>query len=415
MVSSFQLSIYNNRKSLLRDPRTWLALLAFCEKNIVRYALLVLTMITGDAAISEFLLGFAYVTLIIACIRKGSRIHATEFLFLISVIIAILVTCVVYPNNTQFIFDENNFWNSIFPCLRFFLVGLFIIPDKELSNLLGFVSCFSLLIEGIFLFAYLKPAGLVESDDMSRSYQILLNVLFILNTAFNKKKLSWICISIAGLLYMFSLGTRGPIMILLVFMFLKFIQQSSSKKATKVIVGFFLGGLLLLLANSNIFFVFLEFLRSLLDQLGMSTRIVDLAIEGQVIEHTSGRDEIYELAMKKIHEQPLFGYGVYGEWPWNGWNIHNMYLELLLHFGVVLGSIIIAWMLFFTFKTYFRTTNIIAQEFILMWATIVFIKGIFGGSYLQLHVFLLIGFLFSESKRLKKYKYDKTSNCSCRL
>ena len=105
MVSSFQLSIYNNRKSLLRDPRTWLALLAFCEKNIVRYALLVLTMITGDAAISEFLLGFAYVTLIIACIRKGSRIHATEFLFLISVIIAILVTCVVYPNNTQFIFD----------------------------------------------------------------------------------------------------------------------------------------------------------------------------------------------------------------------------------------------------------------------------------------------------------------------
>lgn len=402
METSFQLELYN-RKSLFRDPRTWLILLAFCEKNIVRYGLHVLTMITGEPAISEGLLGVAYVALIIACIKRGSTFYSKDILFMSSVITAILVTCLIYPANSQFIFEENNFWNSIFPCLRFFIVGLFIIPDKELSNLVGVVSCFSLLVEVVFLFAYLKPAGLVESDDMSRAYQILLNVLFILNTAFNKKTLLWTGISIASLLYLFSLGTRGPIMILLAYMFLKFIQVSASNKIAKIIMGLIVGGLLLLLSNSDVYLVFLEFLRSLLDQLGMSTRILDLAIQGEVIEHTSGRDEIYELALKKIHEQPIFGYGVYGEWPWNGWNIHNMYLELLLHYGVILGSIIIIWMVVLSLRTFFRTRNIIAQEFILMWATCVFIKGIFGGSYFQLHVFLLIGFLFSESRRLKKY------------
>ena len=405
MDSSFQLELYN-RKSLLHDPRTWLILLAFCEKNIVRYGLLVLTMMTGEPAISEGLLGIVYVSLIIACIKRGSSFHPNDILFLSSVIAAIFFTCLFYPDNSQFIFDENNFWNAIFPCLRFFIVGLFIIPDKELSNLLGVVSCFSLFVEIIFLFAYLKPAGLVDFDDMSRSYQILLNVLFILNTAFNKKTLLWTGISIASLLYLFSLGTRGPIMILLTYMFLKFIQVGASKKIAKITVGLLVGGILLLFSSSSVYLVVLEFLRSLLDQWGMSTRIFDLAIEGDIIEHTSGRDEIYELALKKILEQPIFGYGVYGEWPWNGWNIHNMYLELLLHFGVILGSVIIVWMVVLSLRTYFRTRNIIAQEFILMWATCVFIKGIFGGSYFQLHMFLLIGFLLAESRRLKNYKYD---------
>lgn len=393
----------NDRKKILHDPRTWLVLLAFCEKNIVRYGLLVLTMITGNPFISDGVLCLAYVFLIIECIRKGSRFSIKDIFLLVSVVVAILFTCVLYPENSKFIFDENNFWNSIFPCLRFFIVGLFVIPDKKLSDLLGVISCFSVLIEAVFLFAYLKPSGLIESDDMSRSYQILLNVLFVLNTTFNKKSLLWIGLSSVSLLYVLSLGTRGPIMILLAFIFLKILQVSSSKKHVKILIGLIAGSIIWFLSNSKVYLSILRFLKSFLDQLGMSTRIIDLAIEGEVIGHTSGRDEIYDLALEKISERPILGYGVYGEWSWNGWNIHNIYLELLLHYGIIIGSILIIWMIGLTLNTYFKTKNITSKEFIIMWSTCVYVRGIFGGSYLQFYLFLLLGFLFSETRRLKYY------------
>lgn len=399
-------SLYDNNRSLLHDPRTWLILLAFCEKNIVRYVLLILTMVTGTPEISEGILAIAYIALIWACLRRGSKFHLGDFALLSFVVLSIAFTCLLYPENKKFIFDENNFWNSIFPCLRFFIVGLFIIPDRKLIEFVGVVSCFSVLVEIVFLFAYLQPRGLVESDDMSRSYQILLNVLFVLNSAFNKRTLPWIGISLASLLYIFSLGTRGPLVIILVFMFLKYIESSHFKRMGKILLGLTAGGLITLLSNSNYYILFLGFLKTLLDQLGVSARIIDLAIEGEMIAHTSGRDEIYDLALKKLSQQPS-GYGVYGEWPWNGWNIHNMYLELLLHYGVILGAIIILWMFFITFKTYFKSKNNVAKEIVLMSAVGVFVRGIFGGSYLQLYTFLLIGFCFAELRRTKIYKlYD---------
>lgn len=178
----------------------------------------------------------------------------------------------------------------------------------------------------------------------------------------------------------------------------------------KAFIGSIIVGIGLLFTNSSLSILVLEFVKTQFEQFGLSTRVIDLAIGGKVISYTAGRDEIYGLAIQKIIERPIFGYGVYGEWPWLGWNIHNIYIELLIHYGLVLGVVLLIWMIHLVFKAYFITSNTYARDMILIWSCLVFVRGIFGGSYLQFPVFFLIGLCLQEIQRIKKKYYLNLSD-----
>ena len=84
-----------------------------------------------------------------------------------------------------------------------------------------------------------------------------------------------------------------------------------------------------------------------------------------------------------------------------------MALELMVHFGVILGSLLLLWLIFLTFKTYVRTPNILARQFLLIWICFVFVRGFFGGSYLQFGVYVLIGFSLRELRRIRNKYYEQ--------
>jgi O-antigen ligase len=137
--------------------------------------------------------------------------------------------------------------------------------------------------------------------------------------------------------------------------------------------------------------------------------VLDIAINGTIASHLSGRDELYEVVIRKISERPYLGYGVYGEWPWIGWSAHNMALEMMAHYGVILGSILLLWLIVISLKSYIKTPNSISKEMILIWMCYVYVRGIFGGSYLQFGVFFMIGFCLREIRRIQNDYYCKDS------
>jgi O-antigen ligase len=390
------------------DPRLLLILLAFCEKNIVRYFALVVSMLPVVGVMSSFIVPAAYIILLLMYFRKyGAHVSISEACVVLFVTLAITFSCFIYPENARYILDSNNFWNTIFPCLRYFIIGLILIPDKRTLDIIGKASCLAIFVETLFVIAYMMPRGLMQSDDMSRAYQILPNVLFALNYAFNEKRVAPWVFSGIGIVYCLSMGTRGPIAVLLVYVFIRLLQSSTLKKAGKVLLGIVVAGAGYFFLNSNLYLPTLRFLRSQLLRFGVSTRVIDLAISGTVTSHLSGRDVLYELVLNKIKERPLLGYGVYGEWPWIGWSAHNMMLELLAHYGVILGTLLLLWLIILTVKSYNKTRNYTAREIILIWACFVFIRGIFGGSYLNFGVFFMIGFCLRELRRLNYHYYDK--------
>lgn len=403
------LSIDGGKLRIRTDPATLLALLAICENNIVRYFILVLSMIPGISYLSSYIVPAAYVLLVVTCFQKYKiKLHLKECGLFLFIVFAIVFTCIIYPENTKYIFDKTNFWQTIFPCLRYFVVGLIFVADKDLMHLLGKASCIGILIESAFVIIYMVPRGLLTNDEMSRAYQLLPNVLFALYYAFDTKKIfAWAC-SLVGIAYTFAMGTRGPVIILLAYFILKYLQVSSSKIWVKALLTGIVVGIGTLFFSTNGYIAVLKFLKVRLGAVGLSTRVIDLAINGTVISHMAGRDELYELGLQKIHERPLLGYGVYGEWPWIGWNIHNMYLEILIHFGVVIGLLVFIWIIITIAKGYFGNKNAYAKDFIMLWVIFVFVRGLFGGSYLQFGMAILIGFCINEGRRNKASKYKYT-------
>ena len=390
-------------KSTLRDPRTWLVLLAITEKNIFRYMMLVLNRITGIDGIGDLVLHLAYILLIGLCIVKGSRFRATDIFIMLSVVLAILLTWVIYPANIEtYMFGEGQFWPTVFPLFRYFIVGLFLIPNEETITLMGKVSCLAILVESLFVYFILRDSDLQKNDDMSRAYFILLNVLLVINYAFDKRTLAGVVFSIIGFLFLVSMGTRGPVIIALSFSALKIILSSVNKGH----VYFTIGAILLLIwfVNSNYWTEFLFMIQNILDSLGLSTRVIEIAMQGETLSYYSERDEIAQLDLSKIKERPLTGWGVYGEWQFVGWSAHNMYLEILDHYGIIIGGVVILWILFLNIKAYASTNVASVRSLVVLFACFSLIRGIFGGGFLTFPTFLTIGFFLQVCRRTN-FKY----------
>ena len=399
-----------NRKGLLgvsrglwRDPRTWLLLLAITEKSLFRYAMLVLTMVTGIDGIGVFVMHSAYVILIALCLQKGSRFYYGDLLIILFVVMSVFFTWILYPDNIEkYMFGREQFWATVFPLFRYFIVGLFFIPNDETIDLAGKISCLAVFVETLFVMFILRGSELQENDDMSRAYFILLNVLFVVNYAFDRRTLLGIVFAILGVMFLVSMGARGPVIIILSFVALKIFQTTQKKGYGFMFI--FVTTFLVWFVNSEYWLGFLYVLRTVVDGIGLSTRVIDFTIEGETLTYYSERDEIAELVLKKIKERPLFGWGVYGEWQFVDWNAHNIYLEILDYYGVVIGGIIILWMFVINFKAFFASKSRLVRGLVFLFACCVFVKGIFSGGFLSFYTFLMIGYCLQICRKTN-FKY----------
>lgn len=389
--------------SLWHDPRTWLMLLAITEKNIFRYLMLALNMATGIPGIGDFVLHLSYIVLIVLCLQRGSRFRSGDIAIMAFVVFAIVMTWIIYPINIEeYMFGKGQFWPVVFPLFRYFIVGLFFIPNKETVDLMGKVSCLAVLVESLFVYYILRGSDLQSNDDMSRAYFILLNILLVINYAFDKRNLVAIVFSVIGILFLASMGTRGPVIITLAFIACKIFQVSMGKGHGFVAVLVVLA--LIWFVNSDYWNAFLLFTKGIIESLGLSTRVIDLAIHDETLTYMSERDEIADLVISKIKERPLTGWGVYGEWQFNGWSAHNMYLEILDHYGVILGGVMIIWILFINIKAFLTSKETPVRGLVLLFACFCLVRGVFGGGFLTFPTFLMIGYCLQVCRKTN-FKY----------
>ena len=248
------------------------------------------------------------------------------------------------------------------------------------------------------------PRGLAVDDDMNRSYQLLPNVLFVISFAIRRKNLITWLFAALGIFYTFSLGTRGPVLVIFVFIFSSFLLAKSVKKSIKIIVTSLFLFTIIVFVTPMLRESLLTPLNNLLKQLGLSTRIIDSFLYEKVSSSfDSGRSELYAIVFKKLLERPLIGYGVYGEWQWIGWTAHNIFLEILIHYGFIFGIVLISWVLINVITQFLKTKNDISRNIILIFICFVFVRGLIGGSYLSYGLFFLMAFCTRELSRRKRY------------
>lgn len=203
----------------------------------------------------------------------------------------------------------------------------------------------SWLISVILLAIAVQQKASIYNYNMPLSYAIVLQLLIVLDHYFYERK--WYDLLTTGILFFAILivGSRGPILCVLVYLMLKIVLSNSinmKRRTLFIIIAIVISGLLII--NSE--YILLNTIE-MLNKYGISSRSLYYLYTHN--NSDSGRGEIYKLFYSKIISGPLLGYGIAGGWV-NSNYPHNIFIEIILSYGLILGSFLAILYIFITIK-----------------------------------------------------------------
>ncbi len=391
-------------KGLIITNQTIFALLAvvmFCQNTLFDYVRVILSRLPGGSLLSAAFFPAVYIILFLLSYsnERMHRVKVPDVGILLFFALAIALTYILFPQNFPSI--QENFISDILPIIPFFLLGLCMGFDDETVDLIGIFSGFAILVSMLYVFYFTGQGNSLsgshgENYSMYWSYLLLPNIMIVMEAAFRKKKVFYMICTVIGVIYAVAMGTRGPIVIIAAFLVICMWSALRMSFGRKLLLAALFGGLVIWFLSSTAYVDLLEASKGFLKDIGVSTRVIDYLMEGELVTNISGRDMIYEDLLARLWESPLWGYGVYGEYTL-GYDAgaHNVYLQLMFNFGIPLGFLLLAAFVFLYVKGLLAARGTVKYRWILMFGTIVFVRGIFGGNYFDFCTFFLIGILLS--------------------
>lgn len=330
----------------------------------------------------------------------GRYIKANDLLFYFLFVSFIFCSPLIYPRSYNFI--EEYGVKFAFSVVPYYLLGLSLNYSK-LSESLKWIARVGVLLQVLFQLFCL--AGFVNTynnnEDMAResmvfSYGFLYSALYILKLAMEETNLLDIILSIMALFLLLIMGTRGPVVVYLVFflgMVLIFNQYKRFNILKKVLVFISLFGVYYFLTP------ILTGVAMFVASLGLSTRVFDSFLDSRMFDfsESSGRDEIF-FQMKHAIESDFsgFGYGFGGDRLFTDVYAHNLQTEILVSFGLIGGGILLFLLAILTIRAFLLVRNRSDASFLFL----LFCYGVVGLQFSSTWIestgfFLYIGFCIS--------------------
>lgn len=109
---------------------------------------------------------------------------------------------------------------------------------------------------------------------------------------------------------------------------------------------------------------------------------------------------IAKIVIDNILNNNLWGHGIFGDrYFLDGTYAHNIFLEVWLDFGIILGTLVLLFLIVFITKTFLRSND---KKLFLLFFSLGFMPLLVSGSYLISIMFsILIGFLIMSNKQKK--------------
>lgn len=329
-------------------------------------------------------------------------IRGIDILFYVGMGLLVLFTMIVFPLTTEYL--EADWWRILIMAAPFYIVGVSF-SYKICSRDLFWCSVVGVAV--IFIYRlYLVGAGKApENDDMDAAYKLLPSVMYLIYYAYNKKQKKYWAVALVSSVFMTIFGTRGPILCILIYiialMMYGVIKERSVKKMI-VLTGIIIV-VISVFSQEDIFLRISVKMSDALTRMGFSSRIFDYYLAGEAAT-SKGRELLAEQAVEAIIRNPLFGYGFTGDRYLFGIYVHNIVLEMLCHYGVVLGSVIIvalACIMILAFIKCFKSKRMFT--FVLMIASMMLVKLMLSGSYsTEPYFYFMLGLFVNV---IRNYKY----------
>lgn len=382
----------------------FLMCLLICRQSLVTYGLAVVRKLPLMNTFASLFLVIVYVLLIILAYKKEiwRYTRPRDLIVVYFLICAILFTYIFYPENVQYL--ESNFGSYIVYCIPAFFIGLCAIEyDSDMFMIITKVSCIS-IVASYFVLFYQGSMGKQIFDELGQSYSVLPNTLFVLAYFFYVKKPTYLVFSILGVIYALVLGSRGPIVLIVVFILSCLVYKNRKRVLLIVIISI----LVYIFIESGYYRAVLLQIANFIERMGYSTRIIDLTLAGEVMSHTSGRNDIYVVLLEKIMDRPFVGYGLFGEWRFIHWNAHQLYLEVVFEYGWLLGIVLICSYIVTVFRAFLITyKDELIFYFLMIFIVYVLVQGCMSYSHLRPELFLLLGFAISHRRKMMHHSTYK--------
>lgn len=228
---------------------------------------------------------------------------------------------------------------------------------------------------GIFSFlrTYMVYGGFTyENYNMELCYALLLPLFFHVYYA-KEKKIYW-TVAFVEFVIIAVYGSRGQLLCIALYALIVFIKSKNrSKKMLLVIIGAFVLVVGAIFANQ-----LLNSFGSLVARFG--SRTLSMLIRGN-ITYDSGRGQIWAEALEKVKDNPVIGMGVAGELSYLKSSPHNLFVEMMVHYGFFLGIIICLYVALLLFYLVSRRLNGEKEIIVIMASSV--IPLMLSSTYLQ--------------------------------
>mgnify|MGYP001093410136 CR=1 FL=1 len=369
-----------------------LTILVWTQTILVQYARAVLLRLPLIKNYADECIWILFVLTILLALPQ-MRLHLPDILFLAVSLAVFLAEWLFYQAGSEYF--SLYAVDFLLKALPLYIVGVSLSSlsekDKEtLYRLLYYLSLLTLffdIIYHLFVGAPMTDAESLYKGNMVLAYNLLPHCCYIAWFAVKKTSLLGVVFCIVGVFYLLMLGTRGAALLYLLFIATVIIIGKGFKKGAvrAILIGGVFGGFL----TSSLYEASLRWLESQASRLGLSIRIFERLMGGEITE-SAGRDWIREQLMEAIQKRLLTGSGLYSDRILLGGGYsHNIVLELWIDFGIILGTLLLVAMILVLFRGYIKAANKNEKGMILSLIFASLLKLFLSGSYLNESVLYL--------------------------
>ena len=321
------------------------------------------------------------------------RISGKDLVFVATIVLLLLLS-MLREDNFTYIYSSLPIFPKLF---LYYFIGRSVWNDQYVEKVFFKATPYIIAVSFVIFVLTSVFAKNENEDNMSLAYFLLPFSIFsaLKMIKFKEKRIFNILVFIGALFLQIWTGTRGPLLcLLLAIVIYLFVQPNKS-----AIKFFFI--LILLIAvifmSSNLFTEIVQDISISLEQKGKSNRIVNKFLKEELFS-SSGRDSIIENIVLAIEERPFLGYGLFSDRAvLNGSYCHNIFFELLINFGIVIGGVLFVFLVYWLAISLFRRRE--NSALFLMLTCVGFVKLFLSSSYIiDPMFFLLLGAAFTKPK-----------------
>lgn len=321
-----------------------------------------------------------------------------------TIILSTLFFCILWwlsglfnPQNVPFLKEQSRqFFLYVLP---YFWIGSYLVRRGLFLN--GFLQIarwkFFLSISAQLIIILQPTRDIFGGDYMNAANALVVGLISVSYLAFRDRKWYDITSAVVGTVVLFMNGSRGIFLSLVLFWVLIYIY-SSTRNTKSLLVSTAI--LLLIIGVSG---PLLDVFSSLSERAGISTHLTDALGSNEGLFFDENRAYLYANFWQAILEKPIWGYGIMGDraisesfaskpiYP------HNLFLELFVDFGMIIGVIVMLLFLVRVFKGLVNK-NIDYKFGIIVLLCCCFVKLMVSSSLWQDQMFfMLLGFLLAYS------------------